>query len=81
MPTGDVIGATTLHDAVYSEGNIKEQSLREIWHNGFQRYRQPVLPEECQTCRYLPACGGGKFGMRVGDRHCNKQLWEEGGNT
>lgn len=78
MPTGDVIGATVLHDTAYSEGNIKEQSLREIWHRGFQRYRAPSLPDECYVCRYLPACGGGKFGMRVGDRHCNKRLWEGG---
>ncbi len=76
MPTGDVIGATVLHDAAYSEGNIKDKGLREIWHNGFQRYRKPVLPEECYACRYLPACGGGKLGMRVGGRHCNKRLWE-----
>jgi radical SAM protein with 4Fe4S-binding SPASM domain len=81
MPTGDVIGATVLHDVAYSEGNIKTQSLKEIWQNGFQRYREPVLPEECHACRYLPACGGGKFGMRVGDRHCNKRLWEKGGNA
>ncbi|PTL37189.1 hypothetical protein CLG94_00465 [Candidatus Methylomirabilis limnetica] len=81
MPTGDVIGATVLHDAAYSEGNIKDQGLREIWNNGFQRYREPVLPEECYACRHLPACGGGKLVMRVGNRHCNKQLWEGGGNA
>lgn len=28
-----------------------------------------------------PVCGGGKFGMRVGDRHCNKRLWNGGGNA
>lgn len=81
MPTGDVIGATVLHNTAYSEGNIKDQSLREIWHNGFQRYRKPVLPEECHDCPHLPACGGGKFGMRVGDRHCNKRLWDGGGHA
>jgi hypothetical protein len=43
MPTGDVIGAAVLHDAAYSEGNIKNQRLREIWHSGFQRYRKPFL--------------------------------------
>jgi len=27
----------------YSEGNIKGQRLREMWPNGFQRYREPLL--------------------------------------
>ncbi|MBZ0160891.1 MAG: radical SAM protein [bacterium] len=81
MPTGDVIGSGVLHDATYSEGNVKEQSLKEIWHHGFQRYRQPTLPQDCYACRHVHACGGGTFGMRVGDRHCNKRLWEKGGNT
>lgn len=79
MPTGDVIGSAVLHDAAYSEGNIKEQALKEIWRDGFQRYRQPVLPDACYECRYLHACGGGTYAMRVGNRHCLKQLWEGGG--
>jgi hypothetical protein len=52
-----------------AEETIKDQRLREIWRNGFQRYREPILREECYVYRYLSARGGGKFGMRVGDRH------------
>jgi len=78
MPTGDVIGSSCLHDITYSEGNIKQQDLQTIWRTGFKRYREPSLPEDCHECRYLHACGGGVYAMRVGDRHCLKQLWEEG---
>ncbi len=78
MPTGDVIGSVVLHDAAYSEGNIKDHSLKEIWRNGFRRYRQPNLPDACHGCRYFHACRGGTYGMRVGDRHCMKRLWEGG---
>lgn len=81
MPTGDVIGSGVLHDVLYSEGNVEKQSLKEIWHHGFQRYRQPILPQDCYACRHLHACGGGTFGMRVGDRHCLKRLWEGGGHA
>ena len=79
MPTGDVIGCGCAHDTTYSEGNVMRQSLCDIWRTGFQRYRQPVLPEACYECRHLHACGGGTFGMRIGDRHCLKRLWD-GGN-
>ncbi|HLC05978.1 MAG TPA: radical SAM protein, partial [Anaerolineales bacterium] len=41
MPTGDVVGSVVLHDVAYSEGNVKDHSLKEIWRNGFQRYRAP----------------------------------------
>ncbi|MBZ0168849.1 Fe-S oxidoreductase [Candidatus Methylomirabilis lanthanidiphila] len=78
MPTGDVIGSGVLHDPTYSEGNVKERTLKDIWQHGFQQYRQPVLPQDCYTCRHLHACGGGTFGMRVGNRHCLKRLWEGG---
>ncbi len=79
MPTGDVVGSVVLHDAAYSEGNVKDHSLKEIWRNGFQRYRKPSLPDACHGCRYFHACRGGTYGMRVGDRHCMKRLWEGGG--
>ena len=81
LPSGDVVGSCVVHDLIYSEGNVKRQSLREIWRTGFQRYRQPVLPDACYECRHLHACGGGTLGMRVGDRHCLNHLWEEGGKT
>ena len=76
MPTGDVVGSCVLPDTAYSEGNVKDRSLKEIWRNGFQRYREPILPDACHGCRYLHACRGGTLGMRVGDRHCMKRLWE-----
>lgn len=78
MPTGDVIGSGVLHDATYSEDNIKEHTLKAIWRHGFQQYRQPNLPQDCYACRHLHACGGRTFGMRVGSRHCLKRLWEGG---
>jgi radical SAM protein with 4Fe4S-binding SPASM domain len=76
MPTGDVVGSCVLQDRAYSEGNVKDQSLQEIWRNGFRRYREPSLPKACYGCRYLHACGGGTYGMRVVDRHCMKRFWE-----
>lgn len=33
----------TWYVVAYSEGNIKDQRLREMWPNSFQRYREPLL--------------------------------------
>lgn len=81
LPTGDVFGSGVVFEDALSEGNIRDHSLKDLWRNRFQRYRQPVLPEACYECRHLHACGGGTLGMRVGDRHCLKRLWEGGGHT
>jgi radical SAM protein with 4Fe4S-binding SPASM domain len=81
LPTGDVVGSGVVFENAFFEGNIQDRSLKEIWHHGFQRYRQPVLPEACYECRYLHACSGGTLGMRVGDRHCLKRLWEGEGHA
>ena len=78
LPTGDVIGSGVVFEDAFVEGNIRDHSLPELWRNCFQRYRQPVLPQDCYTCRHLHACGGGTLGMRIGDRHCLKRLWEGG---
>ena len=43
MLTGEVSGAIGLPEAAYSEGTFKNQRLWEIWRNGFQRYREPIL--------------------------------------
>ncbi len=81
LPTGDVFGSGVVFEDAFSEGNIRDHSLEEIWQRRFQRYRQPVLPRDCYACRHLHACGGGTLGMRVGNRHCLKRLWEGGGHV
>ncbi len=78
LPTGDVVGSGVVFEDAFSEGNVHNRSLKEIWQYGFQRYRQPVLSQDCYACRHLHACGGGTLGMRVGERHCLKRLWDGG---
>ena len=78
MPDGEVFGCQSPYDNMYSEGNIRNKSFKEIWKTGFSRFRNPQCDkEECLTCEYFKSCRGGCWGMRLKEKHCYKDIWEE----
>jgi radical SAM protein with 4Fe4S-binding SPASM domain len=77
MPDGEVLGCQIAYDTTFSEGNIRTRSFNEIWHQGFSRFREPQVEPACSTCKYLNACRGGCWGMRLGNKHCHKEVWDE----
>lgn len=77
MPDGEVYGCQIAYDNGLSEGNIRNNSFKEIWETGFSRFRNPQLDkEECATCEHFDCCRGGCWGMRLSDNHCYKRIWE-----
>jgi len=77
MPDGEVLGCQIAYDNRFSEGNIKQKSFKEIWQKGFSRFREPQFNKECLDCKYFDACRGGCWGMRLGNMHCLKKIWNE----
>lgn len=77
MPDGEVFGCQIAYDNTFSEGNIRTSSFKEIWQQGFSRFREPQFETECLACKYLHACRGGCWGMRLGNKHCLKEVWDE----
>jgi radical SAM protein with 4Fe4S-binding SPASM domain len=77
MPDGEVLGCQIAYDNSFSEGNIRTRPFREIWQNGFSRFRKPHIETACRSCRYLESCRGGCWGMRLGNKHCLKEVWDE----
>jgi radical SAM protein with 4Fe4S-binding SPASM domain len=77
MPDGEVLGCQIAYDNTFSEGNIRTSSFKEIWQQGFSRFREPQFEPECLACKYLHACRGGCWGMRLGNKHCLKEVWDE----
>ncbi len=77
MPDGEVMGCQIAYDPALSEGNIRTRPFREIWRNGFSRFRNPRLEKECLRCRYRRTCRGGCWGMRLGNKHCLRDVWDE----
>ncbi|MDD1701034.1 MAG: radical SAM protein [Methanoregula sp.] len=77
MPDGEVLGCQIAYDNAFSEGNIRTRSFQEIWRNGFSHFRNPQFETKCRACTYLEACRGGCWGMRLGNKHCYKDVWEE----
>ncbi len=56
-PEGDVTPCPYMPGAV---GNIRKQSLREIWESSgvFQALRNPMYNGKCADCKYSEVCGG-----------------------
>lgn len=79
MPDGEVLGCQIAYDNKFSEGNIKHKSFKEIWQNGFSRFRNPKFDQECLQCEYFHSCREGCWGMRLENRHCLKDIWDEKG--
>ena len=78
MPDGEVFGCQIFYDNNFSEGNIRNKSFKEIWKTGFSRFRDPKCDkEECLSCEDFQSCRGGCWGMRMGDKHCYKDIWRK----
>ncbi len=78
LPNGNVLGCQLDYDDKYSEGNIRDKSFKEIWQTGFSRFRDHHLDkEDCLKCKHFNSCRGGCMGMRLGNRHCYKHIWDE----
>ncbi len=61
---GSIKGCLSMQDAMYVEGNIREQSLKEIWNNpkNFKYNRCFELSDLggiCKDCKYGAICRGG----------------------
>lgn len=57
----------------FREGSILEKSFKDIWKEGFKRYRnRQVLREDlrCSKCKNKNDCFGGCWVMREGDTQC-----------
>ncbi|MBI4833783.1 MAG: radical SAM protein [Planctomycetes bacterium] len=78
MPNGNIAGCPAF-ETQWTEGNLRQKSLRWLWQNRFERFRQQTdLTDDCRKCDYLPACGGGCWMMRRTGDHCYKEIWENG---
>jgi len=78
MPDGEVLGCSIFYDNEFSEGNIRNKSFKEIWQTGFSRFRNPQCADEkCMSCKHIKSCQGGCWGMRSGNKHCYKDIWEK----
>jgi radical SAM protein with 4Fe4S-binding SPASM domain len=56
LPNGDVKAMP--EDIFPIEGNIRQQSLKEIWQNAFQETRSFKNPDYCLNCKYYGYCPG-----------------------
>ncbi len=77
MPDGEVMGCQIAYDNSLSEGTVRTRPFQEIWEQGFSRFRSPQHDVTCRSCRHLEACRGGCWGMRLGNKHCQKEVWDE----
>lgn len=61
---GDVRGCESMYDERFNEGNLRKQSLREIWENpdnfAYNRKFNPdMLTGKCSSCEMGRYCAGG----------------------
>jgi radical SAM protein with 4Fe4S-binding SPASM domain len=78
MPDGNVLPCQVVYDNRFSEGNVREQSIKDIWANGFQRFRKEIeLAGVCGSCRHRDACSGGCWARVVNDQgSCLRGIWD-----
>ena len=67
---GDVVGCTSIRRPEYVEGNLRHQTLAEIWNSpdAFLWRRKIQLSDlgsKCQQCRYVASCLGGCTNIRL----------------
>lgn len=76
MPNGHVLPCQVVYDDAYSEGNVRDTSFRQIWKNGFHRFRKVELQGECATCIHAAACGGGCWARMSREGRCLRGIWD-----
>lgn len=70
LHNGDIVGCTSMRADKKVEGNIKTQTLREIWENpesfSWRRnFKKENLKGDCLKCTYAEKCLGGCSGIRL----------------
>lgn len=74
LPNGDVKGFNA--EELPVEGNLRTDDVQHLWQNGFQTYRQPVLPADCLSCPELGRCHGGNMAEAESGYRCVRPLFE-----
>jgi radical SAM protein with 4Fe4S-binding SPASM domain len=62
LHNGDIVPCTSLRNKSYIEGNVKNRRLKNIWHEGFKKFRDfshNELEGFCSDCVYSTICLGG----------------------
>ncbi len=81
MANGNIMGCPLFDFPEYSEGNIREKNLIDIWWDRFSRFRKTTfedLPQVCRECAYVMLCRGGCWQFRaVGGEFCFLKEAEE----
>ncbi|KUK84259.1 MAG: Radical SAM domain-containing protein [Microgenomates bacterium 39_6] len=70
---GNVRGCPEQPDNQYfKEGNILKKSFREIWEEGFKKYRNKefLKDKNCQKCKFQNNCNGGCWVMKLDNINC-----------
>ncbi|MFA6547506.1 MAG: SPASM domain-containing protein [Candidatus Magasanikbacteria bacterium] len=70
---GNVRGCPEQPDTEYfREGNILQKSFKEIWENGFKKYRDDeyLKDDVCAHCEYHKKCRGGCWVNKVKGKIC-----------
>jgi len=71
---GNVRGCPEQPDTLdFIEGNIKEDSILNIWQKGFKKYRlneAVCTNKKCINCKDKNSCYGGCWVMRIGGTNC-----------
>lgn len=67
---GDVVGCTSIRRPEYVEGNLRHQTLAEIWNSPDSfSWRRKIkisdLGSKCQQCGYVASCLGGCTNIRL----------------
>jgi radical SAM protein with 4Fe4S-binding SPASM domain len=76
LANGDVVGCTSIRDKNFIEGNIYNESIKDIWQNKFNALRnlcQADLSGKCKNCKYT-MCLGGCHSMKIA---LNNSLYSE----
>lgn len=74
LADGTVLGCQQVYDRRWSEGNVREQRIGDIWRRGFVRFRPRVLPQACVGCAEAKVCAGGCWAEMALHRRCCKVL-------
>jgi radical SAM protein with 4Fe4S-binding SPASM domain len=72
---GEVVPCTT-QDRTTSAGNVRRQSLRELWLNGFAQQRGWSPRGRCLRCDYAAGCQGGCWLQRKNGTQCFRNVWD-----
>jgi len=70
---GEVMGCPAMEFPEYSEGNVRNVKLADMWWNGFKRFREghyDAQPQECKDCDDLEVCRGGCWLQMVNGDWC-----------